>query len=352
MDKMKAVVLHGPGEYGVELVDIPKPGMGEVLCRIRANAICGSDPNLFAGRSRNVGWPPAYPFIPGHEWAGEVVALGEGASGVFKVGDRVAGEAHCGCGICGNCKKGLYTLCENYGKPETGHRHYGFLNQGAYAEYGAFKERTLTHIPDGVSFDEATICDSGGAALNGMRLAGTTNNGYTAVYGPGPIGNICMQIAKAKGAKTIMIGRRERLDEAGTCGADHCVNYEQEDPIEAVMRITGGKGAHEVIECAGTDRALYQSVLCARKAGKVAIVAMHNTGDIEIPVRNLVMNQIGLLGSRANPDCSEEVLGMVAEGTLDAKKLITHTFPIEEIKEAIVVFEGRLEGAMKVVIHP
>ena len=100
--KMKAIVATAPNEYGIQMVDIPKPGYGEVLCRVRSVSICGSDPGLFEGHYDYLGWPPQYPFIFGHEWAGEVVELGEGV-GTLKVGDRVAGEAHSGCGVCANC---------------------------------------------------------------------------------------------------------------------------------------------------------------------------------------------------------------------------------------------------------
>ena len=102
--KMKAVVLHAPGEYQVELVDIPQPGYNEVLVEIRSIAICGSDPGIFAGKVRKDGWPPHYPFIAGHEFAGRVAAIGEGVSNL-KPGDRVAGEAHSGCGTCEMCKQ-------------------------------------------------------------------------------------------------------------------------------------------------------------------------------------------------------------------------------------------------------
>ena len=144
-NKMRAVVMRGPGEFGVEMVDIPTPGYKEVLVRIKAVSICGSDPKVFNGGFMSIGWPPAFPFTPGHEWAGEVVALGEGVTD-YKVGDRVAGEAHCGCGTCDNCQRGMYNLCLNYGKVAAGHRHYGFTYQGAYAEYNAYNTKAIAKI--------------------------------------------------------------------------------------------------------------------------------------------------------------------------------------------------------------
>jgi L-iditol 2-dehydrogenase len=109
------------GKFEVQTVPVPAPASGEVLCRVRAVAICGSDPEILRGDLAGT-WPPGYPFTPGHEWAGEVVALGPGVT-KFQVGARVAAQAHKGCGICRNCMEGRYTICENYGRPETGQRH-------------------------------------------------------------------------------------------------------------------------------------------------------------------------------------------------------------------------------------
>ena len=117
-ETMKAMTLVAYDKLQLATVPVPKPGPGEVLCRIKSVAICGSDPKMIHGDYAWTNWPPYYPFIMGHEWAGQIVALGEGVND-FKVGDRVAGEAHVGCGKCDNCKKGHYTVCLNYGKDGT-----------------------------------------------------------------------------------------------------------------------------------------------------------------------------------------------------------------------------------------
>ena len=102
-EKMHAIVLHGPSDFAYEEVDRPEPLENEVLVKVKAIAICGSDPKIFDGSYIKTGWPPFFPFTPGHEFSGEVVAIGKGVTS-FKIGDRVAGEAHCGCGICENCR--------------------------------------------------------------------------------------------------------------------------------------------------------------------------------------------------------------------------------------------------------
>jgi L-iditol 2-dehydrogenase len=167
-EKMKAIVLTGPGRHELQEVAVPKPGPYEVLSKVRAVAICGSDPEIFNGGLAGI-WPPSYPFIAGHEWAGEVAALGEGVTNL-KVGDRVAGEPHKGCGFCENCKSGRYTLCMNYGNPESGHRHYGFICGGAYAQYAVHSNQTLTKMPDQVTFAEGSLGDTAAVSLHGLEL--------------------------------------------------------------------------------------------------------------------------------------------------------------------------------------
>lgn len=349
-NKMKAVVLEGPGVYGIKEVPVPLPGYKEVLVRIKAVAICGSDPKVFNGAFKGM-WPPAYPFIAGHEFAGEVVEIGADVT-EFKVGDRVAGEAHCGCGYCKNCKAGFYNLCLNYGKPQNGHRHYGFTSQGAYAQYNAYNVKALAKLPDNVSYEEGTMCDTAGTSYNGIQLSGVTAGGYSVVVGPGPIGLTAMMLAQSMGSKVIVIGRRERLAAAERLGADYVVNYEQEDLYKRVAEITQGAKADEVFECAGTEASVKQSLGVVKRGGKVVLLGLPTAMDMTLPIKSIIMDQVALLGSRANPNCSEQVLSMMSSGKLNVKDMITHTFPLENIKEAIDTFVGRIDGALKVVIKP
>lgn len=245
-----------------------------------------------------------------------------------------------------------YTLCLNYGKVELGHRHYGFANNGAYAEYGVFKIKSITKMPDEVSFDEATMCDTAGVALHAVDNAGVTPAGYFAVYGPGPIGNLAMQIAKSRGTRTIMIGRRDRLRMAGKCGADILVDYEKVNPVEEILRITDGLGADETIECAGTQDALYQSVKSVRRDGNVVVLALYPKDDLVVPLDSIVIRQLHILGSRANPNCSKRVLEPIQQKRINVNELITHTYDLADIRTALDVFSHRKDGAMKVIVHP
>ncbi|MDE3113475.1 MAG: alcohol dehydrogenase catalytic domain-containing protein, partial [Chloroflexota bacterium] len=159
-DTMSALVLTAPHEFEISRVPVPRPRDNEVLCRVRAIAICGTDAEIvegtFTGR-----WPRAYPFIPGHEWSGEVVAAGEVAEKYgFTAGIRVAGTSHSGCGYCRMCRTGRYNLCFNYGREDLGHRQYGHYTQGAYADYVVHTIKSVFPIPDAMPFDVAALCDT------------------------------------------------------------------------------------------------------------------------------------------------------------------------------------------------
>ena len=315
---------------------------------------------MIHGYYANVHWPPYFPFIMGHEWSGEVVEVGPGVVD-FKVGDRVAGEAHKGCGQCENCKRGHYTVCLNYGKDghdggvDMGHRHYGFYWQGANAEYNVYNTAALARIPDNVSFDVAAMCDTAGVAMHGIMLSGITPGGTTVVFGPGPIGLCAMQIAKGMGAgRVIMIGRGKKLAFAGQMGADVLIDFEKEDVVKRVLEETNGIGADEVIECSGANDSPAKACMMARKTGKIVLTANYRDDlpAMNIPMNTVVFNELKILGSKANPNVSKIVLDFFSKGVINGEALVTHHFPLEDYAKAVDLFENRRDGAIKVVINP
>ncbi len=347
---MKACMLTEYNNLEIAEVPIPRPGYGEILCKIKAIAICGTDPEIINGHHSSK-WPPYFPFTLGHEWSGQVVEVGEGVT-EFKPGDRVAGEAHCGCGKCENCMKGNYTLCLNYGKDETGHRHYGFTVRGANAEYNVYSPKALKKIPDSLSYKAATLVDTAGVALHGIELVGITPGGTVAVFGPGPIGLCAMQIAKHMGAdKVIMVGRGHRLEVAKQLGADEIIDFEKEDPIERIREMTQGVGADEVLECSGAAITPYQSVMSVRKGGKVSLIGFYDDEKCPLyPQTKIVLDEIKIFGSRANPNVSERVIKMLAAGVISSEIIVTHCYPLEKYNEALDVMVNRKDGVIKMVI--
>ncbi len=349
----KACVLTGPGTFEIrDNIKVLMPEKDEVLCRIHAVAICGSDPEIIRGDLAG-SWPPSYPFIAGHEWAGEVVAAGSEVQS-FKPGDRVAGEAHKGCGYCENCKKGRYTICLNYGNTNTGHRHYGFIVNGAYCQYQKYSIRSISKMPDNVSFAEAAMCDTSGVALHGIELSGITAGGTVAIIGPGPIGLCAMRLAKAMGAaRIIVVGRGSRLKAAEGFGADKCVDFTSTDPVAAVRELTEGLGVHEAFECSGAEGTFNQAVRMVRKGGKVVLLGVATDNAVEkLPFKYITHNEIAIFGSRANPDVSQKVLNLMSSGQLKVSDLITHRFKLEQFGEALDTFVKRKENAVKVILMP
>ncbi|UCF95846.1 MAG: alcohol dehydrogenase catalytic domain-containing protein [Spirochaetaceae bacterium] len=351
-ETMKALVLPSPGEYEIQEIAVPRPQPQEVLCRIRGVAICGSDPELVHGGLAGY-WPPSYPFVPGHEWAGEVVSIGPGVTD-FQPGDRVAGEAWKGCGTCCNCVEGRYNLCRNYGKPETGMRHYGFRNQGAYAQYNVYSVKSIHKMPEHIRFVEGALVDTAGVAVHGAELTGITPGGTVAVIGPGPIGIMAMRIAKILGAsRVIAVGRKGRLEAAGRLVADISVDFEKEDPVAGVKEATDGFGADEVFEASGAEGTLNQAIRMVKPGGRIGLLGVPpESVEEKVPFKYVCRNEITIIGVKANPNASRKVISLIGSGKLEVKDVITHVFPLQEFSKALDTFENRREGAVKVVLEP
>src|SRR5882762_3393325 len=263
-DKMKAWVLGGPEELSLVEKPVPEPGSAEVLVRVDAIAVCATDieiirhgvPAMIDG-----GLPFNRGFTPGHEYMGSIVKLGPTVD-EFQVGDRVTVEVHAGCGRCQRCREGMYTSCLDYGWRAKGHRANGFSTDGGFAEYAVNNINTMVHVPDDMSDEEATLVVTAGTAMYGLDVMGGLVAGQTVVVmGPGPIGLMGVGVAKALGAQPVILtGTRDnRLAIGKKLGADHVVNVRNEDAVEAVKRITRGKGAHYVLECSGAPDAVNQA---------------------------------------------------------------------------------------------
>lgn len=352
---MRAAVLYGPGD--MRLVDdyaVPEPGPGEVIVKVAACAICGTDPHILAH-----GWPnhPPYgEFIFGHEYAGTIVALGPGIT-ELKMGDRVAVEPHKGCGLCDNCRDGFYTTCLNYGNLAKGHRHYGFTANGGYAEYGCIYTTCVHKIPADMSFDVATLLTTAGTSLYGIRRAGGLQGGETVVVsGPGPIGLLSVALARLSGAGVIILvgTRAERLELGLKLGADITVNIKDENVVERVKALTNGYGADVVLECAGTEQSTAAAVEYTKMSGRIAFVGIHaNSPNITLNARKIALGNITIAGTRAEGERSvARAMTLLSHGSIDIAPLVTHTFPLSDIHQAFETAEKRLENAIKVVVKP
>ncbi|NWF92422.1 MAG: alcohol dehydrogenase catalytic domain-containing protein [Syntrophaceae bacterium] len=356
---MKAWVLDGPEELRLVEKPVPEPGPAEVLVRIDAVAICGTDVEILTkGLPAWVkgGLPFHKNFTPGHEYMGTVVKLGPGVD-EYEIGDRIAVEIHAGCGRCERCRMGMYTSCLNYGlnygEQNKGHRANGFTTDGGFAEYAVNHINTLVHVPDGMSDEEATLIVTAGTAMYGLDVLGGLIAGESLVVtGPGPIGLMSVAVGKALGAQPVILtGTRDsRLNLGTRLGADHVINVKNEDPVEAVKRITKGRGVHYVMECSGAPNALNEAMDMVNRGGRICLAAFPGEA-VPVDLAKLVRNNIYVFGIRGEGrSATHRAAALMAQKRFDAKLIHTHTFPLEELPTAFKYFRERIGDAIKVVV--
>src|SRR5919197_1170652 len=269
---MRAAVLFGPRQFRILEKPVPQPGPGEVLVKVAMCGTCGTD--LKIQEHPFPGQPPFGEFTPGHEWTGTVVAVGPTVD-EFAPGDRVAIEAHKGCGRCENCVVGKNTACLNNGNRAKGHRASGFTADGGFAEYAVHHINARYKMPENICWEDAVLVTTVGTGLYGLYVAG----GYIAgesvvVIGPGPVGLMTVQACKALGAgQVILIGTRAaRLELGARLGADHTINAREQNPVAAVKRLVGPNGADLVIEASGAMDAPQQCVEMVRRGGRAPVL--------------------------------------------------------------------------------
>jgi len=356
---MKAWVLGNPDELKLVEKPVPQPGAAEVLVRIDAIAVCATDleiihsgpPALIQG-----GDPFNKNFTPGHEYMGTVVKLGPGVD-EFDIGDRVTVEIHAGCGRCERCREGMYTACTNYGMNygdrNKGHRANGFTTDGGFAQFAVNNINTMVHVPDDMSDEEATLVVTAGTAMYGLDVMGGLIAGQAVVVmGPGPIGLMGVGVAKALGAQPVILtGTRDnRLEIGKKLGADHVVNVRKEDAVEAVKRITHGKGAHYVLECSGAPNAVNEAARMLNRGGRICLAAFPHEPAL-VDVAYLVRNNIYLFGIRGEgKSATHRAAAFMTQKRFDAKLIHTHTFPLAEVPTAIKYARERIDDAIKVVV--
>lgn len=359
-EKMKAWVLGDPGQLSFSEKPVPVPSKAEVLVRIDAVAICATDLEIiYHGPPAMIqgGAPHNKNFTPGHEYMGTVVALGPGVD-EYEIGQRVTVEIHAGCGQCKRCRMGMYTSCHNYGKNygdvDKGHRANGFTTDGGFAEYAVNNINTLIHVDDSMSDEEATLVVTAGTSMYGLtELGGLVAGESVVVSGPGPIGLLGAAVAKALGAyPVILTGTRDnRLEMGRKLGADHVINVRKEDPVEAVRKLTGGKGVDYVVECSGAPNAVNEAAQMLNRGGKICLAAFPSEA-VPVDVAYLVRNNIYLYGIRGEgKSATHRAEAFMREKRFDATLIHTHTFDMEDLPEAIRYAKDRVEDAIKVVVR-
>ncbi len=343
---MKALVLKAPNDFSIEEVPDPVPGPGEVLCRVERVGICGTDVHMIQGHYEY--WPAFYPFIPGHEWSGQVVELGEGVKDFgWDIGDRVAGSSHSTCMNCKSCLSGRYNLCLHYGERHM-HSHYGHTEQGSYAEYVVHNIRSVFKLPEGMSYDLGAITDPASIALHSANRAGIKSGDTVAVIGAGPVGLFAAESARVLGASRVIVAARgQRTEIVEKLGYEV---FDTNDPrgVDAFLEMVPG-GADAVLDAAGTTVTVPMAMKMLARGGKCSLVGIP-TEDVKIPMAPLVLDELELVGSRSVAGEMQATLDYLQDGRFRADDIITHRFPLDEFARALEVSDQRIDGAMKVMI--
>jgi|HubBroStandDraft_6_1064221.scaffolds.fasta_scaffold14702_4 L-iditol 2-dehydrogenase len=341
---MKSLLLK---EYlQLELTDFPepKPGPGEVLIRVAACGICGSDVHGYDGTSgRRI--PP---IVMGHEAAGIVAATGAGVSG-FKPGDRVTFDSTVYCGECAFCKRGEVNLCDR--REVIGVSCGDYRRHGAFAEYIAVPERILYRLPEAMSFPEAAMLEAVSVALHAVHVTGDVKGQTVLVIGAGMIGLLTMQAARAVGAARVMIADIDatRLNLARSLGNDGVFNLSGGELTQEILQQTGGVGSDVVLEAVGRNETIATAIDSVRKGGTVTLIG-NITPKVELPLQKVVSRQIRLQGSAASAGEYPEAIDLVASGKIKVKPLITAVAPLEDGPQWFKRLYDHEPNLMKIVL--
>jgi L-iditol 2-dehydrogenase len=249
------------------------------------------------------------------------------------------------------CRTGRYNLCENYGR-EPLHHQYGHYSQGADAEFVVHSIKSVFPLPEGLALEYGAMVDTASIALHSVKRPGINPGDVVVVVGAGPMGLLTADCARALGAgEVIVTGSGERLDRAAELGFT-VVNYRQEDPIAAVRRLSGGKGANVTVDTGGTTASIRQAVDVLARGGRVAFTGVPTEGDAALPMQKIVLEEIDLFGVRANRNTMEEVLPLIVSGRVRVQPLVTHRFDLSDYGAALRTFADRVDGALKVLVKP
>jgi threonine dehydrogenase-like Zn-dependent dehydrogenase len=346
--EMKAAYLPGDSTVEIRTVSIPKPGHGEVLLRVMASTICGSDIRCIYHEHLGKG-PEGYQgVIAGHEPAGQIVEKGPGCRS-FQVGDRVIVYHISGCGICNDCRRGYMISCTN----SQFRRAYGWQRDGGMAEFMIAEEKDLVRLPDQLSFaDGAQVACGFGTVYEGLQKIGICGNDAVLITGLGPVGLAAGALSRKLGAEKI-IGidmLPERLELARTLGVCDVTLSAGPENVSQVRELTGGHGVERAVECSANAQARATAIRATRKWGKIVMVGEGGTVTFN-PSPDLIHDQKTIYGSWVTSTwLMEELVERLVRWNLHPEDIITHRMALEQAGEAYALMASGRCG--KVAVCP
>lgn len=344
---MQAVRIHGARDLRYETLPDRDLAPDEALLAVHAVGVCGTDLEIYQGTmfyftSGMANWP----VIPGHEFSAEVLAVGDAVTNV-KPGDQVTGECTVACGRCEMCRIGAYNECPN-------RRETGILNlDGAFAERMYFPAAFLHTFRD-ISPTAAAFTEPTGIAVWGTKQVGVTPADRVAVLGPGPIGLLALQVAKAYGARqVVMVGRRaSRLKLAKELGADDIINVGSQDLVDETRRVTDGRMFDVILEATGNPIVTKDLMKITRPYGRISLMGLFNSQMGCFDLDALVVGNITIKGSLGSPGVWDEAIGLLERGLVQVEPLVSHTLELSRAQEALELMQDRTNDVIKIILKP
>lgn len=340
---MRSVLLNKPQELVMRDIEKPVPGKGEVLIKVKRMGICGSDIHAYHGMH-----PTIYlPVVQGHEFSGVVEAVGEGVTG-FEIGEAVTARPQYTCGECYHCKSGHENICHNL-------QVIGCNGQvpGAAQDYIPMRSHLVFKLPENVNFDDGAMVEPVAVAVAAVKTFTYDIKGKNIlVLGAGTIGNLVAQVAKAHGAKAVMITDvcDEKLEIAKQCGIDYTVNTLKEDLNQKAIEVFGKDGIDGALECVGIEATINQAIQVCRKRDDIIIVGIYSKNPA-IRMIDVQEKELKLIGTLMYlEDSYYESIRLISEKLVNLEPLKTKHFSLEDFGKAYQYIEENRATAMKIFI--
>lgn len=343
---MQALLKYaeGPGHVGLRDVPDPTPGPGQVLIEVAYAGICGSDIHI---RNWDIQFILRPPVVMGHEFSGRIVALGEGVEG-FAVGQAVVGETAIEtCGTCAACKAGYYNLCA---QKQT----FGYVFDGCFARYVTMPARRVYALPDGIDLLSAAAMEPLACVVHSTLEQTCITPGDTVVVaGPGTIGLLALQTAKASGGRVIVTGARgdeERLKLAEALGAEAAVDATQSDLIQVLAAHGASEGADVYLECSGAPAAARTGFQVLRRLGRYTQIGLAGK-PFEIDMATVAYKGLRITGGVGQRRTAwERAMTLLASGQVATRPIISHILPLDDWERGFELFESR--QGVKIILQP
>ena len=322
---------------------LPEPGEGQVLVKVSACGVCGTDVHIYHGGKGSAEVVP--PVILGHEFSGYIVKLGSGVTGLEE-GQLITVDPNIYCGKCRPCRQGQKQMCHHM-------RAVGVNMDGGFADYCLVPYAQCVPVPEGTDPELAALAEPLACCLHGIDRVGIRPGENVLVIGGGTIGQIMLQLARLAGAARVVLSEpvEIRRELAVRLGADAAIDPIHEDLPQRLSELLSRDGADVVIECVGNPRTSAQAIDAAAGCGRVMLFGVPNPDAVlQTKMHPIFQKELTIMGSFVNPDTHSRAVALLSSGQLKLKELITHRFPVSQLEEAIKMQTGT--QSIKVLVKP